>query len=140
MTHVYCARCVLCWLAFPSAPALGSTGSVAGFPALFVSFLAIASYYGGIRLLTIADHRLRLLAFPMRATAAQILSLLADRETSRFPSRERRKVFDHAGPGEHSRWRARPLPSGFQTSVNVRRDPDRSFAAHPIWRHQLISL
>jgi hypothetical protein len=36
----YCARPVLCWLAFPSAPALGSTNSAAGCPALFVGFTA----------------------------------------------------------------------------------------------------
>ena len=35
-----CARRVLCWPAFPSAPALGSTGSAAGRPALFVGFIA----------------------------------------------------------------------------------------------------
>ena len=31
-----CARRVLCWSAFPLVPALGSTGSAAGDPALFV--------------------------------------------------------------------------------------------------------
>src|ERR1035437_1890199 len=36
----YCARCVLYWLAFPSASALRSTGSAAGRPALFVGFAA----------------------------------------------------------------------------------------------------
>ena len=36
----FCARHVLCWPAFPSAPALRSTGSAAGCPALFVGFLA----------------------------------------------------------------------------------------------------
>src|SRR2546422_11095997 len=35
-----CARRVLCWLAFPSASALGSTDSAAGCPALFVGFPA----------------------------------------------------------------------------------------------------
>src|SRR5436190_7832792 len=35
-----CARRVLCWLAFPSASALGSTGSAASCPALFVGFPA----------------------------------------------------------------------------------------------------
>ena len=35
-----CARRVLCWPAFPSVPALRSTGSAAGCPALFVGFLA----------------------------------------------------------------------------------------------------
>ena len=36
-----CARRVLCWLAFPLASALRSTGSATGCPALFVGFLAI---------------------------------------------------------------------------------------------------
>jgi hypothetical protein len=35
-----CARRVLCWSAFPLAPALRSTGSEAGCPALFVGFFA----------------------------------------------------------------------------------------------------
>jgi len=35
-----CVRCVLCWLAFPLAPALGSTGSAAVGTALFVGFPA----------------------------------------------------------------------------------------------------
>jgi hypothetical protein len=35
-----CARRVLCWSAFPLVPALGSTGSAAGDPALFVGFVA----------------------------------------------------------------------------------------------------
>ena len=35
-----CARRVLCWPAFPSAPALRSTGSAADRPALFVGFIA----------------------------------------------------------------------------------------------------
>ena len=38
-----CVRCVLCWLAFPLAPALGSTGSAAVGTALFVGFLAVGS-------------------------------------------------------------------------------------------------
>jgi len=36
----FCARRVLCWPAFPSAPALGSTGSAADCSALFVGFVA----------------------------------------------------------------------------------------------------
>src|SRR5258708_5912291 len=46
------------------------------------------SYYGGVRLLTIVHHRLRLLAFPTRTSAARMLAL-ADHEISRFPSKER---------------------------------------------------
>ena len=36
----FCARPVLCWLAFPSAPALGSTDSAADRSALFAGFTA----------------------------------------------------------------------------------------------------
>ena len=36
----FCARRALCWPAFPSAPALGSTGSAADRSALFARFLA----------------------------------------------------------------------------------------------------
>jgi hypothetical protein len=38
-----CVRCVLCQLAFPSAPTLGSADSAAGCPALFVGFSAVGS-------------------------------------------------------------------------------------------------
>jgi len=41
----FCARPVLCWLAFPSAPALGSTVSAADRSALFHR---LHSYYGGV--------------------------------------------------------------------------------------------
>ena len=56
-----CVRCVLCQLAFPSAPTLGLPTPLPGCPALFVGFSADD---GGVRLLTIVHHRLRLLAFP----------------------------------------------------------------------------
>src|SRR5262249_29274742 len=36
-------RCVVCWSAFPLAPALGSTASAAGGPALFGDFTAVES-------------------------------------------------------------------------------------------------
>jgi hypothetical protein len=39
--------------------------------------------------LTIVHHRLRLLASPMRTTAARVMSLLVNREISRFPYKER---------------------------------------------------
>src|ERR1017187_6537065 len=44
----------------------------------------IHSYYGGVRLLMIVHHRLRLLAFPTPTSAARMLAL-ADHEISRFP-------------------------------------------------------
>ena len=42
-----CARRVLCWLAFPLVPALGSTDSAADGSALFVGFSAVESGRGG---------------------------------------------------------------------------------------------
>ena len=56
-------RCVLCSPAFLLVPALGSTGSAAGRPALFVGFTATMAVSDFSRLV---HHRLRLLAFPMR--------------------------------------------------------------------------
>ena len=50
-------------LAFLLVPALGSTDSAAGRTRLV---RRLHSYYGGVRLLTLVHHRLRLLAFPMR--------------------------------------------------------------------------
>ena len=38
-----CVRHVLCWLAFPLVPALGSTGSAADCSALFAGFAAVES-------------------------------------------------------------------------------------------------
>src|SRR6516165_774654 len=38
-----CVRHVLCWLAFPLVPALGSTGSAADSSALFAGFAAVES-------------------------------------------------------------------------------------------------
>src|SRR4029077_19956590 len=46
------------------------------------------SYYGRVRVLIIVHDRLRLLAFPTRTSPARALAL-ADREISRFPSKER---------------------------------------------------
>src|SRR5438477_10029122 len=46
-------------------------------------------YYGGVRLLTIVHHRLRLLASPTRTRAGRVTYLLANREISRFPYKER---------------------------------------------------
>ena len=59
--------CGRCWLAFPLAPALGSTGSAAFAPALFVGSLATMAESD---FSMIVHHRLRLLAFPMRTSGA----------------------------------------------------------------------
>jgi len=52
-----CVRSVRSCLAFPLVPALRSTGSAAGSPALFACF---AATHGGVRLLTLVRHALRL--------------------------------------------------------------------------------
>ena len=62
-----CARPVLCWFAFPSASALGSTGSAADRSALFVGFPATTAKSD---FPTSVRHRLRLLAFPIRTRPA----------------------------------------------------------------------
>src|SRR5207244_5858773 len=68
-----CAQGMVCWLAFPLVPALGSTGSAVAGSAADCSAAGVRhfvrrlhSYYGGVRLLVPVRHRLRLLAFPMR--------------------------------------------------------------------------
>src|SRR5271166_3376877 len=56
----------------------------------FPSFVRrLPSYYGGVRLLMIAHHRLRLLAFPMRTRAGRVTYLFANHEISRFPFKQR---------------------------------------------------
>jgi len=59
-----CARRLRCWLAFPSAFALGSIGSAVGCPTLFGNFTATMAESDFSRV----HHRLRLLAFRMRAS------------------------------------------------------------------------
>ena len=81
----YCARPVLCWLAFPSASALGSTGSAAGRSALFVGFPATMAESDFSRSV---HHRLRLLAFPIRTRPARSWRW-PDHGISRFPCKER---------------------------------------------------
>jgi hypothetical protein len=73
---------VLCWPTFPLVSVLGSTGSAADRSALFVGFPAT---YDGVRLLGLVHHRLRLLAFPVRACSVHPQ---AEPETSRFPCKE----------------------------------------------------
>ena len=70
----------------------------------------------------IVHHRLRLLAFPTRASAASMLAL-ADHETSRFPSKERLHMpVSKTTPGRRSRYRAHPccLPSPTTSAPRMR--------------------
>ena len=87
-------RYVLCWCAFPLAPALRSTDSAAFAPAdaSAVGFLRFVrrlhSYYDEVRLLVSVHHWLRLLAFPMRtAVHTQHATTAARYEISQVPVR-----------------------------------------------------
>jgi hypothetical protein len=55
------------------------------------------SYFGGVRLLTIVHHRLRLLAFPTRTSAARMLALADHVRTCQCL--RRRRVWALAFPG-----------------------------------------
>src|SRR5712691_13175608 len=74
-------RGVLCWSAFPLVPALGSTGSAADRSALFAGFTAttVGSDFSPSCIIGYGSS-------PSRCGPVQqyVLSLLADRETSRF--------------------------------------------------------
>ena len=52
-----CGRSVLCWPAFPSVPALRSTASAAGRPALFGGFGAVGSEEARVIALALASVR-----------------------------------------------------------------------------------
>src|SRR5262249_36839923 len=85
---------VLCWCAFPLAPALRSTDSAALAPAdaSAVGFLRFVRrlhcYYDEVRLLVSVHHRLRLLAFPMRtAVHTRHATTAARHEISQVPVR-----------------------------------------------------
>jgi hypothetical protein len=79
----FCARRVLRRPAFPSAPALGSTGSAAGFPALFVGFLATMAGSDFSRPCIIGYG-----SSPSRCGPAADMRPVG-REISRFPGKER---------------------------------------------------
>src|SRR5271156_4966014 len=60
----YCARPVLCCLAFPSVPTLGSANSAAGCRALFVGFTAVGSEQAPIEGLASVRHSNGTRSFP----------------------------------------------------------------------------
>ena len=115
-----CARRVRCWPAFPSAPALRSTGSAAGRPALFVGFLAT---------MTGSDFSCPCISgfgsSPSRCgPAMKVVGRTRDLPVPRHAVSAHARVSDHAGPSGHSRWRARPccLPRS-----ETRRHPGQNF-------------
>src|SRR5215208_2484428 len=99
-----CARCVLCWFAFPLASALGSTGSAADRSALFVGFTA-----------TMAESDFLPPCFigygssPSRCGPPPYYCAGGQRQDLPVPvqgASAHASVFDHAGPSWRSRLRA----------------------------------
>ncbi len=86
---------------------------------LGIDGLRLHGYYGGVRLPTVVHHRLRLLAFPMRTTAARVMSAAGRPWDLPVPVQEasaRARVCDHAGSSGRLQ-KARPCvwPSTFGT-------------------------
>ena len=87
------------------------------------------SYYGGIRLLMIVHRRLRLLAFPTRTSAARMLTL-ANREISRFPSKERAHMpVSKTTPGRLGARVIAPIRVAFRHRNDVGTQDEGTFAA-----------
>src|SRR5664280_549831 len=99
----HCVRFVLCWFAFPSAPALGSTGSAAVLlPALFVGFpatLARSDFLGSF-----------IIGFGSSPSRCGPVVLSGQTQDLPVPIRRacaHARVSDHAEPGGRSRCRLR---------------------------------
>ena len=121
-----CVRPVLCWLAFPAASALGSTGSAADCSALFVGFTATMAES---RLPTSVHHRLRLyLRLP---DADQIGNVpVVGRGVSRFPRKERLHMpVSSTTPDRLSARDIAPIRIAFRQQNNVGAREEGSFAA-----------
>jgi hypothetical protein len=77
----------------------------------------------------IVHHRLRLLAFPMRASAARI-QVLADHEISRFPSKERPHMpVSTTTPGRLGARNIAPIRVAFRQPNDVGTREEGTFAA-----------
>ena len=116
-----CARPVLCWLAFPSASALGSTGSAADRSALFVGFPATMAESDSPRPCIIGYGSSPSRCGPDRQRAGgRTWGLPVPAQGASAHA----SVYDHAGPSERSRYRAHPycLPS-----AERRRRPGRGY-------------
>src|SRR4030088_2332327 len=87
------------------------------------------SYYGGVRLLMIVHHRLRLLAFPTRTSAARMLAL-ADHEISRFPGKEGAHMpGSKTTPGPLGAPVIAPIRVAFRPRTDVGTEDEGTFAA-----------
>jgi len=99
-----CARRVLCWLAFPSAPALGSTDSAASRLALFVGFTATMAGSDFSRPYISGDGSSPSHCGP---TSLCVIGRTRDLPVPEQRASAHARVSDHAGPSGHSRSRAR---------------------------------
>src|SRR5436190_1546282 len=85
---------------------------------------------GGVRLLTIVHHRLRLLASPTRTRAGRVTYLLANREISRFPYKERPHMPRSAtAPGRMGTRAGVPIRVAFHSVKSVGARDEVIFAA-----------
>jgi hypothetical protein len=100
-----CARRVRCWLAFPSAPALGSTNSAASRLALFVGFTATMAGADFSRPYISDDGSSSSRCGP---TSLCVIGRTRDLPVPEQRASAHARVSDHAGPSGHSRSRARP--------------------------------
>ena len=94
----FCARRVLCWLALPSVPVLGSTGSAADLSALFVGFAATTteSDFSGSCIIGYDSSSSR--CGPAACAAGQTRDLPVPAQRASAHAR----FFDHAGLSERS--------------------------------------
>src|SRR5437870_7107 len=119
-----CARRVLCWLAFPSASALGSTDSAAGCPALFVGFPATIAESDFPRPFIIGYGSSPSRCGPERRTAAgQTWDLPVPAQGASAHAR----FFDHAGPFGPCDGASETCPTKVRTCVVVMAYPSSLF-------------
>ena len=113
---------------FPSAPALGSTNSAAGCPALFVGFTATmaGSDFSCSYIVGYGSSPSRA---PTRTSAARMLAL-ADHEISRFPSKERAHMpVSETTPGRLGARVIAPIRVAFRHRNDVGTQDEGTFAA-----------
>ena len=107
-----CVRDVLCGIAFPSVPALRSTGSAAGMPVLFAGFTATSaeSHFSRPFIVGMAPHLPDAIRQRKRPGWARDLPVPGQRASAHA------RVSDRAELSEHSRCRVPPclLPSGLK--------------------------
>ena len=119
-----CARPVLCWIAFPSASALGSTGSAADRSALFVGFPATTA--------ELTPHlRASSATAPRLPDADQTGNVpVVGRGVSRFPRKERPHMpVSTTTPGRLGARAIAPIRFAFRQRNNVGTRDEGTFAA-----------